>query len=252
MHTKLLPLLFLVSLLQVGFAQNRLIDNNRIGWFNTFITAGLTEKFSLHGEFQFRRDNVITDNLQNLLRFGINYKAQPNVLLRAGYAHLTTFNYGDFPLNAFGKTFPEHRTFVMVQLENKLSKLSISHRYKLEQRWIGTFSNNQLNQNDAWLYTNRLRYMLRMQMLVKNFAANEQRKLYTAAYNEIFIGFGKQVQQNVFDQNRLAVMLGFQLNKHFRLEGGYFNHTLQLARRINQQNVFQYNQGVIVNSYVSF
>lgn len=252
MQTKLLTFIVYVLLTNLGFSQNRLVDNNQIGWYNTFVTANVNNTFSFHGEFQFRRDNLITDNLQNLYRLGLNYKPKNELLLRAGYAHLTTFNYGDYPLNAFGKTFPEHRTFIMVQLNNKFAGLDITHRYKLEQRWIGTFSNNQLNQNDGWLYTNRLRYLLRVQKPIHLSMAKTQTKLYAAAYNEIFIGFGNNVQQNVFDQNRLAIMLGYAFNKHIRIEGGYFNHTLQLARRIKQQNVFQYNQGVIVNTYINF
>ena len=69
-----------------------------------------------------------------------------------------------------------------------------------------------------------------------------------AVYDEIFIGFGENVNVNVFDQNRIGVLLGFRFSKKFRLEGGYLNQTLQYGRLINGKNGFQYNNGLIINS----
>jgi inorganic pyrophosphatase len=62
------------------------------------------------------------------------------------------------------------------------------------------------------------------------------------------IGFGQNVGQNIFDQNRLGVLFGWRFNKNVKIEGGYFSQILQLARSVNSQNVFQYNTGFIVNT----
>jgi hypothetical protein len=70
---------------------------------------------------------------------------------------------------------------------------------------------------------------------------------YLAIYDELMIGFGKNIQANVFDQNRIGVLLGYQLNNQLRLEGGYINQTLQFGRLIEGKNVFQHNNGLIVN-----
>jgi hypothetical protein len=90
--------------------------------------------------------------------------------------------------------------------------------------------------------------MLRIQVPLKG-KELKNKTAYLAAYNEIFIGFGKNVQTNVFDQNRLGIVLGYQLNKNVRLEGGYLHQTLQLGRQIMDQNVFQYNNGIILNAH---
>ncbi len=85
----------------------------------------------------------------------------------------------------------------------------------------------------------------------------DDKEIYAVAYDEIFVGFGENVNENVFDQNRLAVLLGFRFNKTIRIEGGYFNQILQLPREIilpdspNGRNVFQYNSGFIVNTLVN-
>jgi hypothetical protein len=65
------------------------------------------------------------------------------------------------------------------------------------------------------------------------------------------IGFGQNVGQNIFDQNRLGLLLGYRFNKQVRIEGGYFNQILQLGYRekITGQNIIQHNTGFIINAF---
>ena len=70
-------------------------------------------------------------------------------------------------------------------------------------------------------------------------------------YDEVFIGFGENVNENVFDQNRVAVLLGYKFSPSLRIEGGYLNQTVQLGREVNGRNVFQYNNGIILNTYLN-
>jgi len=85
----------------------------------------------------------------------------------------------------------------------------------------------------------------------------DDQEFYAAAYDEIFIGFGKNVNENVFDQNRIGLLIGYRFSKKIRVEGGYFNQILQLPREItlpdspNGRNVFQYNSGFIVNTFIN-
>ena len=62
----------------------------------------------------------------------------------------------------------------------------------------------------------------------------------------------KNVNENIFDQNRLAILLGYRFNKKFRIEGGFLQQIVQLGREVNNRNVFQYNNGIILNSYFNF
>jgi len=230
-------------------AQNtRLSDDNLIGWWNQFATFKFNDKWSGHIEYQWRRDNWVNDWQQGLLRTGINYQLNKKVQLRAGYAWAQTFNYGDYPLQAAGKTFPEHRLYQMVTIADAIGRLEISHRFMLEQRWIGRFLNPASVKADDFVYLNRMRYMFRAQLPL-NKPNMQDKTWYAAGYNEIVIGFGKNVNQNIFDQNRVAVMLGYRFNKTVRVEGGFLQQILQLGRQINGQNVFQYNNGTILNLY---
>lgn len=82
--------------------------------------------------------------------------------------------------------------------------------------------------------------------------AIEDKIPYLAFYDEIIVGFGINVNENIFDQNRLGVLLGQRFNKHFRLEAGCLNQIVQLRREVNGSNIFQCNNGLIINTIFNF
>jgi hypothetical protein len=168
-----------------------------------------------------------------------------------GYAWIETFPYGDIPLNSFGKDFTEHRSFQMATISDKVSVVDLSHRFMLEQRWVGRYTNANLNSEDDYLFMNRFRYMFRAQIPLKGKTIADKTP-YFAIYDEVFIGFGENVNENVFDQNRLGLVFGYRFNKSFRMEAGYLNQILQLPREESGRNVFQNNNGVIVNTVFNF
>jgi hypothetical protein len=246
---------FLLPLLIVflnGFSQNtRITDNNSIGWYTFTGSFKLNQKLGIHSEYQWRRDELITNWQQSLLRVGVNYQLNQKIQLRLGYAWIETFPYGDIPLNSFGKDFTEHRSFQMATISDKVSVVDLSHRFMLEQRWVGRFTNANLNSEDDYLFMNRFRYMFRAQIPLKGKTITDKTP-YFAIYDEVFIGFGKNVNENVFDQNRLGLVFGYRFNKSFRMEGGYLNQILQLGREVSGRNVFQNNNGIIVNTVFNF
>lgn len=226
-------------------AQNRITDKNNIGWYNANVTLNFSERWGLQTEYHWRRVDYGQNWQQGLLRVGVHYKLTPETLLRVGYGWAETYPYGEIPLNTYGKDFTEHRIFEMVQFNNKVSNLGISHRFMLEQRWVGRYSNPDLDSEDSFIYTNRLRYMLRLQLPV-------YKKLYAAVYDELFIGFGENVGENVFDQNRFGALVGYPISKNFKLEGGYLSQIVQLGREVDNKNVFQKNNGFIISALVNF
>lgn len=252
MKRKILFITILLFLANTSFAQNtRLNDENSIGWYNYFGNFKLNNKWGISSEYQWRRNNLIADPQQGLLRVGINYQFLSNVQFRAGYAWVETAPYGDIPINGFGKDFTEHRAFQMITVNDNVSRVEISHRFMLEQRWVGRYSAANLGKEDEFPLLNRLRYMYRMQVPLKGKIIVDKTP-YFAIYDEIMIGFGKNVNENIFDQNRLGILLGYRFNKNFRLEAGYLNQTLQLGREVGNRNVFQRNNGVIFNAVFNF
>jgi hypothetical protein len=230
-------------------AQNtRLRDNNRIGWYSGTGTFAFNKKWSGHLEYQWRRDNYITNWQQSLLRTGINYHANSSTTFRLGYAWAETYAYGDYPLNAFGKTFTEHRMYQMATLTQRSGSVDLSHRMVLEQRWLPRYNAAASIKPDDWLFMNRARYMLRLQRSLIG-KTLEDKEPYLAAYDEILVGFGKNVNENIFDQNRLGLLLGYRFSPKFRMEAGYISQIVQLAREIGGRNVFQHNNGIIINTF---
>ena len=146
--------------------------------------------------------------------------------------------------------FPEHRIFEQIVLNNPVGKVALSHRFTLEQRFVGkVFIQNGEKLTD-YTFLNRIRYRLRTEVPLKKNVANK--KSWTIIFqDEIFIGWGKNIGSNIFDQNRLAVLLGYKLNQDIKFEAGYLNQTLQQGKRINNKSVFQYNNGFIIALHLS-
>jgi hypothetical protein len=235
----------LLPLLCIG-QNNRIFTHNNIGWYNHFVTVKISGKISIHAEYQWRRNRMIYTWQQSLLRVGMNYQVRPNVLLRAGYAFLETFPYGEIPINSYGKTFTEHRFFQMIQLNNKEGWVDLTHRFMLEQRFVGRYSSPSLNQEDSRDFLNRIRYLVRVKFPI-GIKESPEKKLFAVLYDEIFIGFGKKVNANVFDQNRLGLLLGYRFSPNISIETGCMQQMVQLGRQINGKNIFQDNRGIIVN-----
>ena len=242
----------LIAFSTVSQAQNnRLNTNENIGWYGYFGTFKLSEKWGLHTEYQWRRDHFITDWQQSLLRLGVNYQLSPRALFRAGYAWIETFPYGEIPINGLGRDFTEHRIYEMVQLAHKEGIFDISHRFMLEQRWVGRYSSVAVASEDEFPLLHRMRYMARFQIPL-NGKEMKDKTPYLAWYDEIMIGFGSNVNANVFDQNRIGILLGYRFDKNVRIEAGYLNQIVQFGRLVNGQNVFQHNNGIIINANFNF
>jgi opacity protein-like surface antigen len=245
---KTLLLLFLFILGVSARAQNnRLNTTEAIGWYNYFGTFNLSKKVGLHTEYQWRRHNVITNWQQSLLRVGVNYQPNSRIMFRLGYAWIETFPYGEIPINGLGRDFTEHRIFQMAQLTHREGIVDFSHRFMLEQRFVGRYSAASVTREDEFPLLHRMRYMGRVQLPLKGREIKDKTP-YAALYDELFVGFGKNVNANVFDQNRIGILLGYRFSKNVRLEAGYLNQTVQFGRQINGQNVFQYNHGLILNA----
>lgn len=226
-------------------AQNdRVNDYNNLVWLQTFNTIKLNNKWSTHIEYQWRRHNVLKNWQQSLLRIGATYKVNDYVTLQSGYAWIGTFPYGDYPIANNG-TFPEHRIYEQLTLHQPLNKFLLTHRFRIEQRWLGKVKAGTHREIEEWLFLHRFRYQFRSQYSLN-------KKMYAAVADEIFIGAGKNVGVNIFDQNRLFLLVGCKLNKNVNIESGYFNQTLQQGRRINNQTIMQRNNGLLVSCITNF
>ncbi|MEI2739045.1 MAG: DUF2490 domain-containing protein [Chitinophagaceae bacterium] len=207
----------------------------------------MDKKWSLHLEYQWRREKGLKYWQQSLLRIGANYKLNDNVTAHLGYGWIETFPYGDFPIASAG-TFPEHRIYEQITLRQPVKRWSFSHRFRTEQRWLGRVKSNsgRNREIESWSFLHRFRYQFRV---LYPLASRSVKLPYVVAADEIFIGAGKNVGVNIFDQNRVFLLFGYQLNKTFSFETGYFNQTLQQGRRVNNSTIVQRNNGIVFSSF---
>jgi hypothetical protein len=233
------------------WSQERVHTHNNIGWYNYFGTFKVAEKWGLHTEYQWRRNDVISEWQQGLLRVGVHYNPKPNIQLRAGYAWIETYPYGEIPLNGLGRDFTEHRIFEMLQINAKEGIVDLSHRFMLEQRFVGRYKSAESTGEDKFPLQNRIRYMIRTQLPLKGKQMTDKTP-YAALYDEVFIGFGNNVGANVFDQNRFGALLGYRFNNTVRVEGGYLYQLVQYGRLVDGKNAFQHNHGLVLNMNFSF
>lgn len=238
---------FIPALLICFFAigqNDRLNDHNNTNWVQIFNNINLDKKWSLHIEYQWRRENWLKNWQQSLFRMGVNKKLSENVVIHLGYAWVETFPYGGFPIASSG-TFPEHRLYEQIIFRQPIRKWILAHRFRIEQRWLGKVQTGTDREIEEWFFVHRFRYQFRAQY---NFSP----KWYAVAADEIFIGAGKNVGVNIFDQNRAFLLAGFKLNRHVSIEAGYFNQTLQQGRKINNNSIVQNNNGIVTGLYLSF
>lgn len=241
---RLLLIIFACTCCHLFAQEERLATHNAIGWFMYTGAFKIKTKLTIHTEYQWRRVDGIKNWQQGVFRAGLNYAVRKDVSLNAGYAFAETFPYGDYPA-AFA--FPEHRIYEQVLVKNPLGAVDFSHRFTLEQRFVGSVTQTNGVKNTKYNFLNRIRYRLRGEIpLHKKTAAKKAWSI--ALQDEIFIGWGKNMGANIFDQNRIGVLLGYKLNKQIKLEAGYINQILQQGRRVNNKPVFQYNNGFLVGA----
>jgi hypothetical protein len=173
----------------------------------------VNSKWNIHNEVQYRNYDAIGDLEQLLLRTGVGYNlSENNHNLLLGYGYIISQNY---IANTQEKIdINEHRIFQQFTSKQNIGSISLSHRYRFEQRFVEAD------------FKMRLRYFFGLKIpLVKNEALPP--KLYVSAYNEVFLN----TESEVFDRNRVYLGLGYQLHKNARIEAGYMNQLFENSSR---------------------
>jgi hypothetical protein len=236
MKTKLI-IVVMVFLINNIYSQQRINGYNNHAWLMYVGSHKFSEKFGFHLEVQWRRNQLFINPQQLLLRSGINYYVNKKMTFTAGYCFVKTYPYGVFPISI---AFPENRIWQQVQFKNNLGKFEFLNRYRLEQRmsYLPVLSNDSMFVIGNSKYTNRIRLMQRLSI---PFKGNEiiDKSFYLSLYNELFIGFGKNVGANFFDQNRAYVALGYKLPNIGRIEIGFLEQTIFKNVNLNSSGQIQ-------------
>lgn len=232
-----------------SYAQNeRVSDYNTVGWYIYNGDHKLSERWQLHTEYQWRRVDLIRTWQQSLARLGLIYTLSDRVQLSSGYTNFVTYPYGRYPASDQGVPIPENRIYQDIELTDTIGRLQLAHRVRLEQRWLAQLSAVNPRKVASWEYQNRIRYQLSLTYPLLGLTVDAG-EFYLNAFEELFISFGRNVGENIYNQNRLSGGLGYQLNDHFQLELNYFNRILQHAdlEPRTQRRIFDYDNGFRLN-----
>ncbi|MDA1313459.1 MAG: DUF2490 domain-containing protein [Acidobacteria bacterium] len=180
--------------------------------------------WGLHFDGQYRRQGIGQQWQQLLLRPGVNYDLTDKLQASGGYAFIKSHPYGDYPA-AF--TTPEHRIWQQFIVRQKLGKVGLTHRYRVEQRFVGVKVPDESGEGrlDRFSFRNRFRYFLKGVVPLSRDSAGST-KYYVGLYNELMVNFGSETR-NIFDQNRAYAALGTRLPGLGNLEVGYLQQTVQ-------------------------
>ena len=242
-----LLLTFLLTFSESSVFAQRMQDPNTVAWLASFNTIFLSKKVSVWAEYQWRREAFFDSWQQSLARVGLQYHFKNSTILTAGYGYIESYPFGEYPAGPY--KVPEHRFYEQAMWNNNMGRLQIVHRVRLEQRLVGKVNQKAADYElNGYNYTNRVRYQMRL-VYPLNHPTTVPGTWYAVSFDELFIGFGSNVNQNIFDQNRLAAGVGYQFNKMLKIEGCAFDQSVQQAALVAGKQVYQYNTGLLVNAF---
>jgi hypothetical protein len=210
-----------IMMLSFTAAAQKDISEQEHAWLMLFGNHRISDRWGLHTEYQWRRAEGFEHWQQSLLRLGADYYAKNDVQYTAGYAWIRSFQYGDQPI---AHNNNEHRIWQQIITKSKVSRVDVQHRYRLEQRFIENWVKDDegVYVQDGFSFRQRVRYrlLLTVPLSRKEMADNT---LFFAAYDEVFLGFGRGIAKNILDQNRLYASLGWRFNAACNIQLGYLN-----------------------------
>lgn len=188
-------------------------DSNLGNWLIYIGNKKLNSKWNIHNEVQYRNYNAIGDLEQLLLRTGIGYNlTENNNNLLLGYGYILSENY--IGQSDDKVSVNEHRIFQQFTTKQNIGKLSLSHRYRFEQRFV---------ESD---FKMRFRYFLGLKIPLQ-YKEDGNNPLYVSLYNEIFLN----TKSSIFDRNRVFGGLGYKFSEALRFELGYMNQFFETSGR---------------------
>ncbi len=194
-----------------SFYGQKQIDREFNSWWTYAGNHKLTDKWGIHTLYSWRRNDFVKNWQQSLLRVGVNYKLASNTTFTLGYDWVETFPYGKQPI---AQQTTEQRIFEQFILKNKIGRIAIKHRYKLEHRFI--------EQNSM---KNRFRYRLVLTVPIGK-KKMEDKTFFFTVFDEFFVNFGYDVKGRLLNQNWLFSALGYKVNSKLAFKLGYMNQFL--------------------------
>jgi hypothetical protein len=200
-----------------AFAQKS-VTNQSLVWYGYFQNLKINDLFSIQTDIQER--HFISPAKQSQLVMHSTFKTRIASNWDAGvgfcFFYTNTDPTVDYDLNA-----PELRPFLEISNKQKLKYVSVSHRYRLEARFFRNTSGPELA--DGFSFGSmRFRYQFGVEFPLYK-PRSDKHALKLRLIDELMLNFGNKIKYNLFDQNRVQVMLHYAPSHALALEAGYTN-----------------------------
>lgn len=186
-------------------------------WSQYYNRIKLSEKYTLVSDGSFRWKNNFKEKTLALIRTGLSYNFHESNSVAFGIA--STISYSS---NRIRKL--ELRGWQEIYLNERIKRLSISNRIRLEERYFKNVINNELEAGYNFNY--RFRYRFYVSIPLNNNTIKDN----TVSINigdEIFLNFGKEIVHTVFDNNRIITGITYQYNMKLSVTLNYVNQFSQ-------------------------
>lgn len=237
-------IIFLFFISSSVFSQKQ-ISTQSHAWVVYVGNHKISERWGILTEYQWRRNDFFLQWQQSLLRFGIDYYGKQGEQYSIGYAWAKTFPYGSQPIAHLND---EHRIWEQFMLKNKVGRIELNHRYRLEQRFIESWVKNSNDDfaQDGYLFRQRIRYRI---LAITPITRKEMKDntLFFSFSVEPFLGFGKGIGKNILDQNRLYAGFGWRFNKNVNVQVGYLNQYIVKSDGIRSERNHTLQFGMTYN-----
>jgi len=213
---------------------NREIVNQPIEWFSLASSIKIHNRVSLIADGQFRYTQSF-DPMQFQARTGIDFHLNKHLSVLAGYVYTWNPKYGKQPA-AFVNN--EHRIYEQLNYKHSVGKFTLSHRIRIEQRYIQVHSVDQggiIYDNGYSMHVNRGRYRFNAVVPIKR-EKLDAKSFFLNVYDEVFISWGSPITFHEPDQNRIFIGSGYQFTKLVNIQVGAIYQMLIKANGAKQEN----------------
>lgn len=182
---------------------NRFVNKTEQQWVQYYTESILTNKWSIPFDAGFRWRNNFRNSSQYLIRGALAYKFNDQLSVAAGFGHLGYYNGNNVDVT-------EARPHQEVNYKHKLGTIELSHRVRIEQRFVKR--NTLTNSSIRYRYS----FMLSLfELPISN--GNPDVKFIFRVGNEIFLNTGNNELESAFSQNRFMLSPTIQFSERFRV-----------------------------------
>jgi hypothetical protein len=192
----------LCLLISPAFGQKEVLTSNQV-WIQSYHEGRISGKWVALLDAGFRWRDGVDDKLAYIVRGGVGYSLSPNLRIWGGFAFMGV--YGEKQIIRH-----EYRPYQELLVKDQLGKLTISHRYRLEER---IFKDEVLDIATVD-FNFRFRYAVMLGIPLANLSSKDpDRRFILNLGDEIFLNASKEITHNIFDQNRLIISPTLQWSK---------------------------------------